>query len=157
MAIAFGPQDRPWKWRAVAILSFPTANSKKRTRHSLTPLIHEKEALTQAEAAIPFQVTQPRISDLMRGEISRFSLDTLVNMLIGAGMELDMRIRTKPRRAAACCKLDRVMSFFGSRSRSTCVRLGTGVPVRWPLSGGGVHARDGNTYPVAERREQANQ
>ena len=113
MARAFGPQNRPWKCgnrkrrdfhistAATAILSFPTANSKKRTRHSLTPLIHEKEALTQAEAAIHFQVTQPRISDLMRGEISRFSLDTLVNMLIGAGMELDMRIRTKPRRAAA--------------------------------------------------------
>ena len=54
----------------------------------------EKEALTQADAAKRFQVTQPRISDLIRGKISRFSLDTLVNMLIGAGMDVDLRIRT---------------------------------------------------------------
>ena len=60
----------------------------------------EKEALTQAAAAKRFQVTQPRISDLMRGKISRFSLDTLVNMLIGAGMDVELRIRTKPRRVA---------------------------------------------------------
>jgi predicted XRE-type DNA-binding protein len=39
------------------------------------------EQLTQAEAAGRLKVTQPRISDLMRGKISRFSLDALVIML----------------------------------------------------------------------------
>lgn len=57
----------------------------------------EKENLTQAEAARRLKVTQPRISDLARGKISRFSLDTLVNMLADAGAEVDVRIKAGPR------------------------------------------------------------
>ena len=57
------------------------------------------EGLTQAEAAKRLKVSQPRISDLTRGKISRFSLDTLVNMLVDAGLEIDFRI-TRPRRVA---------------------------------------------------------
>jgi predicted XRE-type DNA-binding protein len=52
----------------------------------------EKGRLTQAEAAKRLKVTQPRVSDLMRGKISRFSLDTLVNMLAEMGLKVDMRI-----------------------------------------------------------------
>ena len=33
------------------------------------------------QAARLFGVTQPRVSDLMRGKVDLFSLDTLVNML----------------------------------------------------------------------------
>jgi predicted XRE-type DNA-binding protein len=60
----------------------------------------EREGLTQADAALRLQVTQPRISDLMRGKINQFSLDTLVAMSTMAGMEVDLRIRMKPRRVA---------------------------------------------------------
>jgi predicted XRE-type DNA-binding protein len=56
----------------------------------------QREGLTQADAARRLKVTQPRISDLNRGKISRFSLDTLVNMLADAGLEVDIRIRAKP-------------------------------------------------------------
>jgi predicted XRE-type DNA-binding protein len=56
----------------------------------------EKEELTQAEAAKRLKVTQPRVSDLMRGKISRFSLDTLVTMSSDAGLEVDLRITAKP-------------------------------------------------------------
>jgi predicted XRE-type DNA-binding protein len=35
---------------------------------------------TQAEAAKKCSVTQPRMNDLLRGRVSRFSLDTLVNI-----------------------------------------------------------------------------
>jgi predicted XRE-type DNA-binding protein len=56
----------------------------------------EKERLTQAEAARRLKVTQPRVSDLMRGKISRFSLDTLVTMSSDAGLEVDLRISAKP-------------------------------------------------------------
>jgi predicted XRE-type DNA-binding protein len=48
--------------------------------------------LTQKSAAKLFGVTQPRISDLMRGKIDLFSIDMLVNMLARAGMRLDFRI-----------------------------------------------------------------
>jgi len=60
----------------------------------------DREGLTQAEAAKRLNVTQPRISDLTRGKISRFSLDTLVNMLTGAGLDVDLRIKTPRRRVA---------------------------------------------------------
>ena len=53
----------------------------------------DKEGLTQAEAAKRFNVTQPRISDLTRGKIRRFSLDTLVNMLTDVGVQVDLRIK----------------------------------------------------------------
>jgi predicted XRE-type DNA-binding protein len=60
----------------------------------------EKEGLTQSAAAKRLKVSQPRISDLTRGKISRFSLDTLVNMLTDAGVEVDLRIKPPSRRVA---------------------------------------------------------
>ena len=60
----------------------------------------EKEGLTQAGAAKRLKVSQPRISDLNRGKISRFSLDTLVNMLTDAGLEVAFRIKPPSRRVA---------------------------------------------------------
>jgi predicted XRE-type DNA-binding protein len=44
--------------------------------------------LTQAQAADLFGVTQPRISDLVRGKIDRFSIDTLIAMLGHAGVRV---------------------------------------------------------------------
>lgn len=49
--------------------------------------------LTQARAAKLFGVTQPRISDLVRGKIDRFSVDTLLEMLHRAGAEFDLTVR----------------------------------------------------------------
>ena len=60
----------------------------------------EKEGLTQADAAKRLKVSQPRISDLTGGKISRFSLDTLVNMLSDAGLEVNFRIKAPTRRVA---------------------------------------------------------
>lgn len=45
----------------------------------------ETRGLTQVEAAKLLGVTQPRISDLVRGKIERFSVDTLIEMLGHAG------------------------------------------------------------------------
>ena len=50
----------------------------------LTQLIEAQE-LTQAAAAELLGMTQPRISDLMRGKIDRFSVDSLIEMLGHAG------------------------------------------------------------------------
>jgi predicted XRE-type DNA-binding protein len=47
---------------------------------------------TQAEAARRLGVTQPRISDLLRGKITLFSIDTLVGMLTEAGLRVEMRV-----------------------------------------------------------------
>ncbi|HJP57704.1 MAG TPA: helix-turn-helix transcriptional regulator [Gemmatimonadales bacterium] len=46
--------------------------------------------LTQKQAAALFGVTQPRVSDLVRGKIALFSLDTLVDMLAHAGARVEL-------------------------------------------------------------------
>ena len=48
--------------------------------------IIKRRDMTQAEAATPFGVTQPRVSDLMRGKINLFSLDCLMAMATVAGL-----------------------------------------------------------------------
>jgi predicted XRE-type DNA-binding protein len=50
----------------------------------------QREGLTQAQAAERLGVTQPRISDLVRGKIDRFSIDTLVNMLSRVGVRISI-------------------------------------------------------------------
>jgi predicted XRE-type DNA-binding protein len=50
----------------------------------------EARKLTQAQAATLFGVTQPRVSDLVRGKIDRFSIDTLVAMLGHAGVRVQI-------------------------------------------------------------------
>lgn len=55
----------------------------------LTQLI-EAEGLTQVAAARLLGVTQPRISDLTRGKIDRFSVDTLIEMLGHAGASVSV-------------------------------------------------------------------
>ncbi len=49
--------------------------------------------MTQREAAKRFGVTQPRLNDLLRGKIDKFSLDALVNMLGHAGMKVELTVK----------------------------------------------------------------
>lgn len=55
----------------------------------LTRLI-EVQGLTQVAAAKLLGVTQPRVSDLMRGKIDRFSVDSLIEMLGHAGASVSV-------------------------------------------------------------------
>jgi predicted XRE-type DNA-binding protein len=48
--------------------------------------------LTQNSAAKLFGVTQPRISDLARGKIELFSIETLIDMLSRAGIRVQLRL-----------------------------------------------------------------
>jgi predicted XRE-type DNA-binding protein len=54
--------------------------------------IVKKNGWTQAEAAKRCGVTQPRINDLLRGRISRFSLDALVNIAAALGRKVKVRL-----------------------------------------------------------------
>lgn len=49
--------------------------------------------LTQTEAAKRLGVTQPRLNDLLRGRIEKFSLDALVNMLGRVGMRVELKVK----------------------------------------------------------------
>jgi predicted XRE-type DNA-binding protein len=48
--------------------------------------------MSQAQAAKLFGVTQPRVSDLMRGKINLFGLDALVNIATATGLHIEMRV-----------------------------------------------------------------
>lgn len=52
--------------------------------------------LKQREAAALFGVSQPRISDLKRGHMDAFTIDSLVNMLAHAGFRLRVSIEPRP-------------------------------------------------------------
>jgi predicted XRE-type DNA-binding protein len=56
----------------------------------------EARKLTQATAARLLGVTQPRISDLVRGKIDLFSIDTLVDMLARAGIRVRLTVQRRP-------------------------------------------------------------
>ncbi|KVT04460.1 XRE family transcriptional regulator [Burkholderia sp. MSMB1078WGS] len=49
--------------------------------------------LSQAQAAKLLGVTQPRVSDLMRGKINLFALDALVNMAAAADLHVELQVR----------------------------------------------------------------
>ncbi len=57
--------------------------------------IIEDRGLKQAQAAEVFGVTQPRISDLVRGRIELFSIDGLINMLAHAGHEVEISVEPR--------------------------------------------------------------
>ena len=48
--------------------------------------------LTQAQAAVRLGITQPRLNDLLRGRIEKFSLDALVDIAAKAGLRVKVRI-----------------------------------------------------------------
>jgi predicted XRE-type DNA-binding protein len=52
----------------------------------------EEWALTQAQAARRLGVTQPRLNDLLRGRLARFSLDALVGLAERSGLVVRMEI-----------------------------------------------------------------
>lgn len=80
-------------WDAIADSPEEAANLRLRS-----DLMDEIEAIvksnqwTQAEAAKRCGVTQPRMNDLLRGRISRFSLDALVNIAAKLGRKVTVRL-----------------------------------------------------------------
>src|SRR5687768_1325541 len=79
-----------------ADLGFPAEEAENlKIRSSLMIAIEKimkSRGLKQAEAAKLFGVTQPRISDIKRGKIDVFTIDSLVNMLTNAGIRVDFTL-----------------------------------------------------------------
>ena len=79
-----------------AIEDTPQQAASMRVRSELMMALQKwlkAEGLTQATAAGLFGVTQPRVSDLMRGRINLFSLDTLIDMAATAGLAPSVTIK----------------------------------------------------------------
>ncbi|CCG39526.1 XRE family transcriptional regulator [Xanthomonas euvesicatoria] len=80
-------------WDAIEDTPPQAENMKLRSALMMALKDHiAREGLSQSQAAKVFGVTQPRVSDLMRGKIDLFSLDTLVNMLAAADLHIEMRV-----------------------------------------------------------------
>jgi predicted XRE-type DNA-binding protein len=80
-------------WDAVEDTPEDAENMKLRS----TPMIALKQHLTrtdviQSEAAKTFGVTQPTVSDLMRGKINLFGLVGLANMSKEAGFKVELTV-----------------------------------------------------------------
>ena len=78
-----------------AIEDTPAEAENMKLRSALIMALKERitrEGLSQSQAAKLFGVTQPRISDLLRGKINLFGLDTLVNMAVAAGLHVELRV-----------------------------------------------------------------
>lgn len=80
-------------WDAIEDDAVEAENMKLRSRLMIAVRDYiERKSLSQAQAAKLFGVTQPRISDLVRGKIDLFSIDMLVNMASAAGLHVEMKI-----------------------------------------------------------------
>lgn len=80
-------------WDAIEDTPEEAENMKLRSSLMLALKNHLlRTNISQAQAAKLFGVTQPRISDLMRGKINVFSLDALVNMAAAASLQVEIRV-----------------------------------------------------------------
>lgn len=80
-------------WDAIEDTPQEAENMKLRSTLMMAIKNHITRAdLTQADAAKLLGVTQPRVSDLMRGKINLFGLDALVNMATAAGLQIEIKV-----------------------------------------------------------------
>ena len=80
-------------WDAIADTPEQAANLRARAElmQQITAMV-KKKGWTQTEAAGRCGVTQPRINDLLRGRVSRFSLDALVNICTALGFRVRVKL-----------------------------------------------------------------
>ena len=78
-------------------LGFDAEEAQNLQLRSQTMMAVEKwyrsSGMTQAKAAKALGITQPRLNQLLKGKISEFSLDGLVNMATRAGMRIGLTIK----------------------------------------------------------------
>jgi predicted XRE-type DNA-binding protein len=80
-------------WDAIEPNKADAANMKARS--GLMIAIHQTVLdwnTTQAKAAKKLGITQPRLNDLLKGRIDKFSLDALINHATKAGLEVRVEV-----------------------------------------------------------------
>lgn len=81
-------------WDALENTSEAAENMKVRSVLMMAVQQYVRESgATQAEAARRLGVTQPRLNDLLRGRIDKFSVDALINMLSRAGKHVFIQVQ----------------------------------------------------------------
>lgn len=77
------------------------ANLKIRSQLMIKISEHIKaKGLNQTEAARALGITQPKVSNLLKGHIDKFTIDKLTNMLARIGYTTEVKVKKAPRRTA---------------------------------------------------------
>ena len=81
-------------WDAIAETPEQAANLRARAElmQQIAAIIRDS-GWKQVEAAEQCGLTQPRINDLLRGRVSRFSLDALVNIATALGRRVQVKLK----------------------------------------------------------------
>jgi predicted XRE-type DNA-binding protein len=80
-------------WDAIESSPAQAANMKARSKMMLAIRdTVESWDVTQAAAAKRLGLTQPRMNDLVRGRINKFSLDALINLAARAGLSIRVEV-----------------------------------------------------------------
>lgn len=113
-------------------IGFPDARIQELERKShlmleLQSFIRRHE-LTQSKAAVLLGISQPRVSELVSGRISQFSLDELARLCERAGFGIQVKLLRSPR-AREAALVASLSQRVGSGSRRTvpAARAGIGV------------------------------
>ena len=78
-----------------ALADTPAEAANMKARADLLSALTARVAswnLSQEAAARRLGITRPRLNDLLRGKLGKFSLDALVNLTAAAGLTLELRI-----------------------------------------------------------------
>ena len=78
-----------------AIARNPAEAANMKARAELMAAIRQRVVawnVSQQAAATRLGITRPRLNDLLRGKLGKFSLDALVNLAVGAGLTFEVRI-----------------------------------------------------------------
>lgn len=81
-------------WDAISDTPYESANmrAKSELMAQIVSFIKKKN-LTQAESSQKCGITQPRMNDLLRGRLSKFSLDALVNIATSVGLRVHIEVQ----------------------------------------------------------------
>jgi predicted XRE-type DNA-binding protein len=88
-------KERRFKSVWDAIERSPTEAASMKARSDVMTAIRNaigKWKVTQAEAAKRLGITQPRLNDLVRGRIDKFSLDALMDLAARAGLSVQVKV-----------------------------------------------------------------
>lgn len=91
---ADAPETHDSVWHALAASDAEAASM--RLRADLMVALRDRVeswAVTQAEAAKRLGISQPRLNDLLKGRIEKFSMDMLVKLGTHAGFRVEMKLR----------------------------------------------------------------
>lgn len=81
-------------WDALADTAQEAANLKARSALMMEISKRVEEwNLPQADAAKRLGLTRPRLNDLLRGKLGKFSLDALINIATAAHLDIEIRVR----------------------------------------------------------------